>query len=448
MFNLNSVKFLENFVKSLNFKIYLLFVFFIQFSSILLSYRFLFDHEGCSKNINREFNLFGNQFDFIYPEMCDELFYFHGFQWINHIYEDGYVYQDRPLYLVIGFVIYRLFYVLSLIFNFQIDTVSLLLFTSFIIQILVINLISYFLSKFILGKVDKFYFLIFFLVAFFSFEYRIYLFLPANSTSYLLIFIYALYSIKNDKFNGLIYGLLFTISGYGVIGFLYEVLKKVLNFSSNFRVIIKNALLFLVPSIFFETVRLLLGRFQGPEYGIRYVHASEAYHQFTWFINSIFNSDYEPIHKCHKLSEFIPCYIELTFSFFSKTGFYMLFAIFMFTFYFFKSKKDVNPDFLIIFNFTIFNYLFISIQGLYQYRFVYYSLGFFTVVIICYFLSQFKNDFISLFSILLLTTYTLNRNNYQQFTLEISLVELTLMLVLLIVIILDLNVQKQNNFTN
>ena len=46
--------------------------------------------------------------------MCDELFYFHGFQWINHIYENGYVYQDRPTYLVIGFIIYRVFFLISL----------------------------------------------------------------------------------------------------------------------------------------------------------------------------------------------------------------------------------------------------------------------------------------------------------------------------------------------
>ena len=81
--------------------------------------------------------------------MCDELFYFHGFQWINHIYENGYVYQDRPTYLVIGFIIYRVFFLISLLFNLQIDPISLLLLTSFVIQLIVANLISYFLCKFL-----------------------------------------------------------------------------------------------------------------------------------------------------------------------------------------------------------------------------------------------------------------------------------------------------------
>jgi len=446
MLNLNKIIFFENFVKNLNKTKYLLFVFIVQIISIFLNYRFIFDHQGCARNINREFNLFGNQFNLNYPEMCDELFYFHGFQWINHIYENGYVYQDRPTYLVVGFIIYRVFFLISLLLNLQIDPMSLLLMTSFVIQLIVANLISYFLCKFLLNKFDHFYFLIFFLITFFSFEYRIYLFLPSSSTTYFLIFVYALYSIKTDKFNGLSYGILFTISGLGIIGFIYEVIRKTLDISKNFKLIIKNIFLFIIPTIFFQIIRLLLGIIQGPEYGVSYIHASEDYQQFVWFPKTIFLSDYEPIHKCHQLTEFISCYVDLTYSFFTMTSFYVGLSFLLLVFYILRFKKILNRDVSIILSFTFLNYLFILFQGFYQYRFIYYSIGFFTIIIFCYVLSKFNNEVISLISIILLTTYTLSRNRYEQFSLDLSIVEISLLIILIILFLREIYIQKSGNF--
>ena len=197
--------------------------------------------------------------------MCDETFYFHGFQWINHIYESGFIYQDRPLYLVIGFMVYRFFFVISLIFNFYIDPVSLLLLTSLVIQILILNIIAYLICKALIGKFERFYFLIFLLLTLFSFEHRIYFFLPSNSTIYFLIFVFSVFSIKNDKFNGLIYGLLFTISAYGIIGFLYELIRKTFNLNKNYKQVIKNILLFTLPYFTFETFRVIIGAVKGPQ---------------------------------------------------------------------------------------------------------------------------------------------------------------------------------------
>ena len=445
MLNFIKIIFFEDFVKNLNKIKYLFFVFFVQIISIFLSYRFLFNHQGCSNNKNREFNIFGNQFNLNYPEMCDELFYFHGFQWINHIYENGYVYQDRPTYLVIGFIIYRVFFLISLIFNLQIDPISLLLLASFVIQLIVANLISYFLCKFLLNKFDRYYFLIFFLITLFSFEYRIYLFLPASSTTYLLIFVYALYSIKNDKFNGLSYGILFTISGYGIIGFIYEVIRKIVDISNNFKLIIKKIFLFVIPTVFFQIIRLLLGIIQGPEYGVRYISAAEDYQQFTWFLKTIFFSDYKPVHKCHQLTEFVSCYIDLTYFFFTRTSFYIGLSFVMLIFYMLRFRKIFKSDILIILNFTVFNYLFILFQGLYQYRFIYYSIGFFTIITFCYVLSKFNNEAISLISIVFLTTYTLSRNRYEQFSLDLSIVEMSLFVVLIILFLREIYQQKSKD---
>ena len=75
--------------------------------------------------------------------MCDEQYYFFGFESINKIYVDDYVYQDRPLYLLIGFIIHKILFLFNPIL--QIEKISLLLLTSLIIQILVVNLIAFFI---------------------------------------------------------------------------------------------------------------------------------------------------------------------------------------------------------------------------------------------------------------------------------------------------------------
>ena len=58
-----------------------------------------------------------------------------------------------------------------------------------------------------------------------------------------------------------------------------------------FKTIIKNIILFLIPYIGFELIRVLLGFSQGKEYGVKYIHAAEAeeYQQFVWFIQTLFN---------------------------------------------------------------------------------------------------------------------------------------------------------------
>ena len=46
-------------------------------------------------------------------------------------------------------------------------------------------------------------------------------------------FLFSIYSIQEKKINGFIFGSLFTISGYGFIGFIYQILSKVLNLPIN-----------------------------------------------------------------------------------------------------------------------------------------------------------------------------------------------------------------------
>ncbi len=437
----------QNFISKLNHKSYLLILVLIEVLAILLSYNKLFDYQGCTQNIIREFDLFNNSFNFLYPEMCDELFYFHGFQWINHIYENGFIYQDRPLYLAIGFIIYRFFFVISMLFGFHIDPVSLLLLTSLIIQIFILNTIAYLMCKLFIGKFERFYFFIFFLITLFSFEHRIYFFLPSSSTAYFLIFIFSIYSIKNNKFNGFIYGLLFTVSGYGVVGFLYELISKFSKLKKNIKQMLKNIFLFTIPSLGFEVFRLLIGSIKGEQYGVRYVHAAEEENQqFTWFIRTLFSDSYEPAQICHTLSEFIPCYIGITKNFFLITIFYIVLCLILFIAFLVKSKKTERKNLFYILSFSLFSYLFISFQGAYNYRFIYYSLGFSMILLICFFIFSIDNDLVSISFLSLITIYTLSRNSYEQYTLKLETTESIIFVCCLLLLIYDLfilNKKKQ-----
>lgn len=435
--------FIQNFISKLNIKTYFFIVICVETFSIFVSYKYLFDYQGCTKNVIREFNLFNNTFNFLYPEMCDETFYFHGFQWINHIYESGFIYQDRPLYLVFGFLVYRFLFIVSVIFNFYIEPVSLLLLASLIMQILIVNMIAYIICKTLIGKFERFYFLIFLLLTLFSFEHRIYFFLPSNSTIYFLIFVFSVFSIKNDKFNGLIYGLLFTISAYGIIGFLYELIRKTFNLNKNYKQVIKNIMLFTLPYFTFETFRVIIGAVKGPQYGVRYVHAAEAENQqFVWVLKNIFSDSYEPAQVCHTLSKFIPCYIETTKNFFSFNNFYLFLCLILLLFYYFKNKTFKTSALLNIVYFGLFNYLFISFQGAYNYRFIYYSLGFLTLLLICFLITQIKNDSFTVLFISLFSIYTITRTNYEQYNLELKSYEWILLLSLIVLLFNYLDIRK------
>ena len=157
---MSSKLFLQKALENINLKSYISIVFLAELFAIYLSYKNLFNYEGCTNVVFRDFILFNQFFTAEYPEMCDESFYFHGFQWINHIYENGYVYQDRPLYLGIGFLVYRFFYIISLIFGLIIDPVSLLLFSTLVFQILIVNLTAFIICKALQNRFNRFYFLI------------------------------------------------------------------------------------------------------------------------------------------------------------------------------------------------------------------------------------------------------------------------------------------------
>lgn len=443
---MSSKLFLQKALENINLKSYISIVFLAELFAIYLSYKNLFNYEGCTNVVFRDFILFNQFFTAEYPEMCDESFYFHGFQWINHIYENGYVYQDRPLYLGIGFLVYRFFYIISLIFGLIIDPVSLLLFSTLVFQILIVNLTAFIICKALQNRFNRFYFLIIFLFVMFSFEQRLYFFLPSNSTTYLLIFSFSIYSIKNQKLNGLAYGIFFSISAYAVIGFLYQILYEFFILRKNFKNITKNILLFSIPYLIFELIRIFLGIFQGKQYGVKYIHAAEAveYQQFVWFIKTLFDKSYIPYQNCHTLSQFFKCYLEATNSYVSLSRFYILMCLLFFIFFCIKKWDIKNKILFHIFGFSIFNYLFISLQGFYAYRFVYYSIGFGIILLTCLFVVKIDSDFISIISVVTTSVYTLSRYSFDDYNLSFSIFEIILITMLFIFLFIDVKKNRIN----
>lgn len=434
---------IELYFENLNFKRFIIYSFFLQIFSMVVSYQNLFNYERCTNIISRNFLLFNNSFVLEYPEMCDESYYFHGFQWVHHIYQNGFVYQDRPLYLALGFLIYRSLFLVNTIFNINFDSLSLLLFSTLIYQLVIVNLISYFLVKICNKNFNKFYFTIYFLIIIFSFEIRRYLFLPSSSNFYLLLFVISIYLIKKNKLNGFIYGLMITISGYGIIGFLYQLLPFLLNFKKNYRVIITNILLLFIPSLFFELLRVTMGALKGPGYGVKYIYNAEFYQQFIWIFNSLLNDNFTPSTTCQEINKFINCYITETIYFGKIMSLPLTFILFVALIHFLKYKNILNTEIYYIISYTAFSYLFILFQGIYSFRIVFYSLGFGLIVYLCFIIKIFENNILSIFIALFFMIFNLSRNNWIEYSLSLNFSEIIILTLIFSLLITNIpNIKK------
>lgn len=443
MFIKNSIKkisiYLHNFnnlrryFEHISAKKYVLFLFLIQILAYYISYKNLFSYLGCTENITRYFIIHDFYFELHYPKMCDEQYYFFGFEAIDKIYVEDYVYQDRPLYLVFGFIVFKVLYFFNPLF--QIENISLLLLTSLIIQIFIVNITAFLITKLINSKFEKFYFILFFLVTLFSFEERFYFFLPSNSNTYFLIFLFSIYSIKNNRLSGFTYGVLFTISGYGVVGFLYQLILKILNYKNSFKLIIKNILFFMIPTVTFECYRLLLGYFKGQEYGVKYIYNAEVYNQFVWFLKTLFINNYSSEVDCQSIPDYIGCYWFETKFFFTVQVFYLL--ILLIAIILLKNRDIFYFQAKPVIGFTFFSYFFISFQGIYGFRFIYYSFGFCIILLFCYVVQYLNNDLIGLLIVILYSHYTITRNDWPQYNLLLSSFEYFVIALIFVIVAIN-----------
>ena len=84
----------------------------------------------------------------------------------------------------------------------------------------------------------------------------------------------------------------------------------------------------------------------------------------------MFNRSYEPFQNCHTLTEFIPCYFDITLTYFSISLFYISLCLLLFFLLLIRLKKFNYRSFSIILN-AQFSIIFSSLyKSFYVYRFV------------------------------------------------------------------------------
>lgn len=382
---------------------------------IYLSYFYLWDPQRCTKNIPRSFLIFNYSFDIYYPKMCDEPYYFQGFEFLHSIYQNGYPYQDKQLYLFFGYIFFHLLKASHELFQLSYSIETLLLSSSLLLQIVNINLISYLLTKIILKKKSKFYFLIFFVIIFFSFEQRKYFFLPSNSTYYFLIYLFSIYSIIFKKNNSFLYGSLFLVSGYAVVGFIFQNLFNLKEVKRKLLFLTKNLIIFILPYLSFELIRLIIKILSNDKYGQKYIYTIEAYNQFVWFFKDLLLSNYVSTNTCQNITNFIFCYLKTTIETLNLLKYYIILLLLLFLFSKFTINERSFENLSLVFKFTIFLYFFILFQGMYETRFVYYSIGFCLYLLICVFIVNIKSRSNLFLYILIISFFTLSKTSLTQF---------------------------------
>ena len=202
---------------------------------------------------------------------------------------------------------------------------------------------------------------------------------------------------------------MFTISGYGIIGFVYQALFKIKKFNTEWKSLLKNTILFTIPTVFFEIFRIMMGYLKGPEHGVKYIYNAESYQQFVWFFKSILDKDFIPSNGCQEINKFISCYINETLNLFSILKLYIV-VFTILCLFILITKQSINKILLInTIGYTLFSYIFISFQGLYQWRFIYYSLGFFLIFFFCMFIYSYQDFLTAVLLTVLLSYITLSR---------------------------------------
>ena len=99
-----------------------------------------------------------------------------------------------------------------------------------------------------------------------------------------------------------------------------------------------------------------------------------------------------------------------------------------------KYRKSLNVELKNLFLFTMFSYLFILFQGIYSFRIIYYSLGFFLIIFLCYIFKSIENPIVGILIAILLSTYNLSRNNWEEFNLNLNYFEWFLILFVFLLI--------------
>jgi len=326
-----------------------------------------------------EYEIGNNDLLFKYPFSCDQYYYYSGFENFSEVFKETYNYQSRPLFIFGGFILYNVVDFLVNLFNFNFEYITQL--STFLYQLLIVNIICYLLyksfsTKFKFSNFDYFSLLIFIML---NPIYKWGMFVPSHQSATLLLISFFIYYASQkdliiDYKVSLFFGIFFLFHRGFLISYLALVLFKNLKNLKRRETYIKNSYLllyFLIPNIIYESfIRFVLQR-------STYDANTEYWGQFIWLFDFVRGKTrYVSEWHCVSIPENFICYLND----FRRMIYYIFIPIFVvLMFYLANFLLEKNKKYFLIYEtlfITISLFSFWSLIGWYPpVRFNFYSFG-------------------------------------------------------------------------
>lgn len=404
-------------MKNLITKLNILKYFFISIFSIFITFIINFfllpvnpDYFICNNLKNFEFK----NYNFLYPISCDQESYYSAIRDLSTLFNEGYVYQGRPLYILTNSVIANILNIATFgsFDNFEnIIHVSIIIFHT-----IVISISGYLFFKIFENKIKNNYLNIFLVTFTFSLSplFKWGSFDPSNQTLTLLVIMLMTYLYLNfpssiSSRTSLLIGFLVLlhrtfIVGYILLWLLFFIEKK-LNFKLKTIIkTIKQISITLIPFLIYN-LYIIVFLEQVP-----YDENSSHYGQFLWFPLYLFTSRrYEGGWHCMEIPQFIQCYLVDNFYLFL----YLLVPVCFIVLNLLSMKNKKFKELGGFVKFTFLMYLFYMFIGWYPpIRFSYYSVGHLIILLCIFFMFNQKNKILQFLYIISIYLYFIFLNHW------------------------------------
>jgi hypothetical protein len=371
-----------------------------------------------------------------YPISCDQESYYSAIRDLSVLFNEGYVYQGRPLYI---FLNSNLLSILQSLSDSDLEVLT-------HISITITHTLVLIASSLIIMKILKIYiysniktYILIYTMLILSPLYKWGTFDPSNQTFTLLIILLNVYLYLNydkviDPKTSLFIGLLVLIHRIFIVGYLLLFILLLLEkkYSFNFQNIvnfIKHLFISILPFLFYNIYIFI---FQGQ---IPYDENSSHYGQFLWLPLYLFTDKrYEGGWHCMEPTTFIKCYLVDNLN----LTFYLFVPLIIFLFNLLRDKSSNTIVISTLVKYVALVYIFYSFIGWYPpIRFSYYSLGHLVVVGNIYYLIKDNNRFSKSIHYLTLVLYYIflnhwNNPNVVEFNFGVILSSICLVLYLII----------------
>ena len=383
-------------------------------SSTIYLYYFQFNDEPfaiCENKIKYTLEVNSNTYEFLYlNNKCDDPSYFSSvFDLKNLFNEKGWMYQNRPLYIV-SIKLLNLFFK-----HLQIEKdgvyVPILGFYFYQIIIVSLSLSLLLLNKYKIKKIRHLEIILSSLIMYSFPLIRYGIFSTSNQLTLILLFSIILYMKENkidvSKFHLIFFGVLFMVNRATVIGYVYFLFKYL--FSKNIKFNQKfinffSSLIFFIPLLIYKIIIFV---FNLNKFDIN----SSTYGQFIWLNNYLVTpvnfisqkliekpilnyKNYFSEWHCAKLPDNFICYYSDTLLLLKYLGKPLIFLI-IFSIFFLKKQEKLFT----LIQISIISYIFWSLIGWYPpIRFNLYSVGLLVIFFYIFNFLNIKNIYVKLLS--------------------------------------------------